>query len=84
MSESSILVRARYGYKLSDSSGLCDSSILYNFMQIENIQIMFYFFFKSYGEDWLIKSVKILLFIIKLVNPIQKHPNIIQSYACIL
>ena len=42
--------------------------------------------FSSYllGENKLIYSNKVLLFNIKWINPIQKHPHIIESHACML
>ena len=39
---------------------------------------------KSFGEKRLVKSVKLLPLNIKLINPIQRYPHIIESYACIL
>ena len=38
----------------------------------------------SFGEKKLKKSVKLLPLRIKSINPIQKYPLIIESYACIL
>ena len=42
------------------------------------------FFLKLLGEKRLKKSVKLLPLNIKSINPIQKYPHIIESYACIL
>ena len=42
------------------------------------------FFLKLFGEKILVKSVKLLPLSIKSINPIQKYPHIIESYACIL
>ena len=36
---------------------------------------------KSFGEKRLVKSVKLLSLSIKPINPIQKYPHIIESYA---
>ena len=44
----------------------------------------FFFFLKSLGEKRLVKSVKLLPLRIKSINPIQKYPQITESYACIL
>ena len=41
-------------------------------------------FLKLLGEKTLVKSVKVLTARIKSINPIQKYPNITESYACIL
>ena len=42
------------------------------------------FLLKLFGEKRFVKSVKVFPAIIKSINPIQKHPQIIESYACIL
>ena len=39
---------------------------------------------KSLVTKRLVKSVKVVPAGIKLINPIQKHPHVIQSCACIL
>ena len=39
---------------------------------------------KLFGEKRLVNSVKLLPLNIKLINAIQKHPPITESYACIL
>ena len=39
---------------------------------------------KSFGEKRLGKSVKLLSYNIKSMNPIQKYPHITESYAFIL
>ena len=41
-------------------------------------------FFKSFGEKRFVNSVKVFPACIKSINPIQKYPHIIESYACIL
>ena len=42
------------------------------------------FFLKLFGEKRFVNSVKVFPASIRLINPIQKYPNIIESYACIL
>ena len=42
------------------------------------------FFFKPFGEKRFVNSVKVFPACIKSINPIQKYPHIIESYACIL
>ena len=42
------------------------------------------FLLKLFGEKILVKSVKVLSLSIKSINPIEKHPHVIESYACIL
>ena len=42
------------------------------------------FFLKSLGKKRFVYSVKLLLLNMKLINPIQKYPYIIESFACIL
>ena len=37
-----------------------------------------------FGEKWFVYSVKFFPLSIKLINPIQKYPHIIKSYACIM
>ena len=39
---------------------------------------------KSFGENRLLKSFKLLSLSIKSINPIQKYPHMIESYVCIL
>ena len=39
---------------------------------------------KSLGEKRFVYSVNVFPLNIKLINPIQKYPHIIESYACIL
>ena len=39
---------------------------------------------KLFGEKGLIKSVNVFPANIKSINPLQKYPHIIESYACIL
>ena len=41
-------------------------------------------FLELFGEKRFVKSVKVFPASIKLINPIQKYPHIIESYACIL
>ena len=41
------------------------------------------FFFRSFGEKILVKSVKLLPLSIKSINPIQKYPHITELCACI-
>ena len=41
-------------------------------------------FLKLFDAKILIKSVKVLPASIKSINPIEKYPHIIESYACIL
>ena len=48
------------------------------------IKIISSLFFNSFGANNLVKSVKVLPVSIKTKNPTQKHPHIIESYACIL
>ena len=42
------------------------------------------FFLKLFGKKRFVKSVRVLPASIKLTNPIQKYPHIIESYAYIL
>ena len=42
------------------------------------------FLLKLFGEKRFVKSVKVFPASIKSINPIQKYPHIIESYACIL
>ena len=39
---------------------------------------------KIFGEKRFVWSVKVFPASIKSINPIQKYPHIIESYACIL
>ena len=41
-------------------------------------------FLKLFGEKRFVNSVKVFPASIKSINPIQKYPHIIESYACIL
>ena len=45
-------------------------------------KIILSFFLKLFGEKRLVKSVNVLPLGIKLLNPIQKYPHIIESCAC--
>ena len=47
-------------------------------------RIILSLFFKLFGEKRFVKSVKVFPASIKSINPIQKYPHIIESYACIL
>ena len=42
------------------------------------------FFEKLFGEKRFVNLVKVFPSSIKLINPIQKYPHIIESYACII
>ena len=42
------------------------------------------FFLKLFDEKRFVYSVKVFPLNIKSINPIQKYPHIIESYACIL
>ena len=42
------------------------------------------FFLKLFGEKRFINSVKVFHESSKPINPIQKYPHIMESYACIL
>ena len=42
------------------------------------------FFLKLFDEKRFVNSVKVFPLSIKSINPIQKYPHIIESYACIL
>ena len=59
-------------------------SILYICIACKIIQNYIVIFLKLFGEKRFVYSIKVFLLNIKLVNPIQKHPHIIESYACIL
>ena len=41
-------------------------------------------FLKLFGEKRFVNSVKVFPASIKSINPTQKYPHIIRSYACIL
>ena len=41
-------------------------------------------FLKPFGEERLVKFVRILSLRIKSINPVQKYRHITESYACIL
>ena len=41
-------------------------------------------FSRLFGEKGFVYSVKVFPLSIKSINPIQKYPHIIESYACIL
>ena len=45
---------------------------------------MIIFFLKLFGENRLVKLVKLLPLNTKSINPIQKYPNITESYVCTL
>ena len=51
---------------------------------IKYFKIISSFFLKLLGEKRFINSVKVFPASIKSINPIQKYPHIIESYACIL
>ena len=42
------------------------------------------FFLKLFDEKRFVNSVKAFPASIKSINPIQKYPHVIESYACIL
>ena len=42
------------------------------------------YFLKLFGEKRFVNLVKVFPASIKSINPIQKYPHIIESYACIL
>ena len=42
------------------------------------------FFLQVFGEKRLVKSVKVMPASIKSINPIQKYPQITESYGCIV
>ena len=48
------------------------------------IKIMSSFFWKLFGEKRFVYSVKVFPLNIKSINPIQKYPQITESYAYIL
>ena len=59
----------------------CNQSICFlsfSYLIIGNIQILFHQFFKLIGENELSKSVRLSLFNMKSINPIQKYPHIIE------
>ena len=49
---------------------------------IQNYIIVF--FLKSFGENKIVKPVKVLPASIKLINPMQKYSHITESYAWLL
>ena len=53
-------------------------------MLIKYFKIISSFFLKLFGEKRFVNSVKVFPASIKSINPIQKYPHIIESYACIL
>ena len=53
-------------------------------MLIKLFKSMSSFFIKLFGEKRFIYSVKVFPLSIKSINPMQKYPHIIESYACIL
>ena len=53
-------------------------------ISLKYVKIISSFFLKLFDEKTLVKSVKVVPASIKSINPIQKHPNITESYACIL
>ena len=54
--------------------------LLYIVTSIENIQVLFNFYLNLFDEKRLEKSIKLLLFNIKSLNPMSKYPNIIEFY----
>ena len=48
------------------------------------MKIISSFFLKFFGEKRFVYSIKVFAAGIKSINPIQKYPHIIVSYACIL
>ena len=55
-------------------------SCLFNLYIIKNIEV----YGELFGENKLVKSVKLLLLNTRLISPIEKYPHIIGSYGCIL
>ena len=53
------------------------------FLMNENIIILSFFSYLL-GDNKFLQSSNFLLFSIKSINPIQKHPHIIESYTHIL
>ena len=53
-------------------------------MSIKYFKNVLSFFLKLFRKKRFVFSVKVFLEIIKSINPIQKYPHIIESYACIL
>ena len=53
-------------------------------MFVKYFKTMSSFFLKLFGEKRFVNSVKVFPTSIRLINPVQKYPNIIESYACIL
>ena len=49
-----------------------------------NLKSYHHFFLKLFGEKRFVKSVRVLTASIKLIDPMQKYPHIIESCACIL
>ena len=51
---------------------------------IQNIQVLFFHLFKKlFRENKQLNSIRLLLFSIKLINPILNYPHINESYVCI-
>ena len=50
----------------------------------KNFRIVSSFLLKLFGEKRYVNSVIVFSGSIKPINPIQKYPHIIESYACIL
>ena len=53
-------------------------------MLIKYFKVISSFFLKLFCEKRFVNSVKVFPASIKSINPIQKYPHIIESYACIL
>ena len=51
---------------------------------VKEFKIISSFLLKLLGENKSVKSVSFLPANIKSINPVQKYPQIIESYACIL
>ena len=47
-------------------------------------KIILSFFLKLFRAQRLVKSVKVFSGSMKSINPIEKYPHVIESYACIL
>ena len=55
-----------------------------DFLNISHKIVWNYITIVLFGEKRFVNSVKIFPASIKSINPIQKYPQIIESYACIL
>ena len=53
-------------------------------MLIKQFKTISSFFLKLFGEKRFVYSVKVFPLSIKSINPTQKDPHIIESYACTL